>query len=223
AFQGISIFLGALFTLGSSSAIANMISGVILIYTRAFRIGDRVQINDAIGDVVEKSLFVTRIRTPKNVAITIPNATVLSSNVINFSALIRDAGGHLLLHTTVTLGYDTPWRSIHQVLIKAATSTAKILLEPSPFVLQTSLNDYHVSYELNAYTDRPDLMPSIYSELHQNIQDCCNEAGIEILSPGFSAIRDGNHSTIPSDYLPESYASPQFQVHLKEEKIKPDS
>jgi len=218
AFQGVSLFLGALFTLGSSSAIANAIAGVILIYTRAFRIGDIIRLGDTTGEVIEKSLFVTRILTFKREVITIPNAAVLSSNVVNFNAISRESSNHLLLHTTITLGYDIPWRTIHETLIQAATATPGILSEPSPFVLQTGLNDFNVAYELNAYSDCPELMPKVYSDLHQNIQDYCNQAGIEILSPGYSAIRDGNHSTIPSEYLPADYSTPAFQIYRSDHK-----
>lgn len=212
AFQGVSLFLGALLTLGSSSAVSNAIAGIILIYTRAFRIGDMVRIGEMLGEVVEKSLFVTRILTPKKEVITLPNASVLSGNVVNYSAIARESKSHLLLHTTITLGYDIPWRKIHDVLIEAAKATEYIVTDPQPFVLQTSLNDFHVSYELNAYTRHPRLMPRIYSDLHQNIQDYCNQAGIEILSPAFSALRDGNHSTIPANYLPQDYQAPRFQI-----------
>ncbi|HEY9660221.1 MAG TPA: mechanosensitive ion channel domain-containing protein, partial [Allocoleopsis sp.] len=173
AFQGVSLFLGALFTLGSSSAIANAIAGVILIYTRAFQIGDIIQISETIGEVLEKTLFVTRVLTFKKEVITIPNASVLNSNVVNFNAISREFNSYLLLHTTITLGYDVPWRKVHEVLIQAAKATPGITDKPLPFVLQTGLNDFHVSYELNAYSAYPQLMPKIYSELHQHIQDYC--------------------------------------------------
>ncbi|WOD41164.1 mechanosensitive ion channel family protein [Nodosilinea sp. E11] len=212
AFQGISLFLGALLTLGSSSAVANALSGIILIYTRAFQLKDFIRIDDIVGEVEDKSLFVTRVLTPKQETVTIPNASVLNSNVINYSAICRESGGHLLLYTTITLGYDLPWRKVHEVLIEAARATADIVLIPAPFVLQKALNDFNVSYELNAYTASPSKMPEIYSRLHQNIQDHCNAADIEILSPTFSALRDGNHSTIPADYLPADYAAPAFVV-----------
>lgn len=182
AFQGVSLFLGLLISLGSSSAIANMVAGVILIYTRAFKQGDRIKVGDAIGDVLEKTLLVTQLRTIKNVVITIPNSTVLNSQVINYSALAKSETP-LILHTTVTLGYDVPWRKVHETLIAAAYATQHILQNPAPFILQTSLDDFYVSYELNAYTNQPAIMAKIYSELHQNIQDQCNEVGIEILSP----------------------------------------
>jgi small-conductance mechanosensitive channel len=212
AFQGVSIFLGALLTLGSSSAVANALAGIILIYTRAFRIGDFIRIDNIMGEVQDKSLFVTRVLTPRQETVTIPNASVLNSNVTNYSSICREAGGYLVLQTTVTLGYDMPWRKIHEVLIEAALATPNIQATPTPFVLQTSLNDFHVSYTLSAYTAAPNKMPLIYSALHQNIQDHCNAADIEILSPGYTSLRDGNHSTIPANYLPEDYTAPAFGV-----------
>lgn len=210
AFQGISIFIGALFSLGSSSVVGNIVAGIVLTYTRAFQLGDRVQIANTVGDVIEKSLLVTRIKTIKNVEVAIPNSMVLASHIINFSSEAHDRG--LILHTTVTIGYATPWRLIHQTLIKAALATRDILSRPKPFVLQTSLNDSYVSYELNAYTENPQRMADIYSDLHENIQDQCNEAGIEIMSPHYAALRDGNASTIPPDYLPKVYQPPSFKV-----------
>lgn len=166
-FQGISVFIGILFSLGSTSAIANIVAGVVLTYMRPFKIGDRVKIADTMGDIIEKTLLITRVRTIKNVAITIPNAMVLGSHIINFSSSATNRG--LVLHTGVTIGYDVPWRQVHELLISAATMTEHILHDPKPFVLQTSLDDFYVSYELNAHTDQPNSMAKIYSQLHQNI------------------------------------------------------
>lgn len=212
AFQGISVFLGLLLSLGSTSAIANVIGGIILIYTRAFRIGDHIQIGDVIGDLIEKNFLVIRICTPTNKIITIPNSSLLSSNVINFSISSRELNRNLIIQTTITLGYDLPWRKAHKTLIEAALETEHILKEPAPFVLQTSLDNFYISYQLNAYTNQPNLMVIIYSELHQNIQDKCNEAGIEILSPSYTSLRDGNTTTIPQNYLPSDYVAPPFRV-----------
>lgn len=209
-FQGISVFLGILFSLGSSSAISNMVAGVVLTYMRPFKLGDRVKIADTIGDVVEKTLLVTRIRTTKNVDITIPNSMVLGSHIINFSSSSEEKG--LILHTTVTIGYDVQWKKVHELLIAAANETEHIKKDPRPFVLQTSLDDFYVSYELNAYTDKPQMMQKIYSELHSKIQDKFNEAGVEILSPHYSALRDGNQITVPQDYLPKAYQAPPFRI-----------
>lgn len=219
AFKGISIFLGLMFSLGSTSVIANIVSGLILTYMYAFKIGDRIKIGEAFGDVTEKTLLVTRVKTVKNEIITIPNSSVLSGHIINFSTAARN--GNLILHTTITLGYDVPWKKVHETLIRAALDTENVLKEPSPFVLQTGLNDYYVSYELNAFTDQAQKMALTYSGLHQNIQDRCNEAGIEILSPAYSALRDGNPSTIPESYHKEGYEAPPFKIlNVGEEKKK---
>jgi len=208
-FQGISVFLGILFSLGSSSAIANIVAGVVLTYMRPFKIGDRVKIADTTGDIIERTLLVTRVRTIKNVDITIPNSMVLGSHIINFSSSAQDKG--LILHTTITIGYDVPWKKVHELLISAAVETENILKNPEPFVFQTSLDDNYVSYELNVFTNEPSRMGAIYSELHSKIQDRFNEAGVEILSPQYSAVRDGNQTTIPENYLPKEYKAPAFR------------
>ncbi|TFH64692.1 MAG: mechanosensitive ion channel family protein [Candidatus Zixiibacteriota bacterium] len=213
AFKGVSVFLAVLFSLGSTSIVSNIVAGLILTYMRAFDINDRVKIADTVGDVVEKTLLVTRVRTIKNVIITIPNGMVLSSHVINYSSVARDS--ELILHTTVTIGYDAPWRQVHELLIAAALATEHILTDPKPFVFQTSLDDFYVSYEINAYTDTPHSMAKIYSDLHQNIQDGFNEAGVEIMSPHYKALRDGNQTAIPSGNLPEEYVAPPFQVQVR--------
>jgi small-conductance mechanosensitive channel len=210
AFKGVSIFLGVLFSLGSSSALSNIVAGVVLTYTGAFKLGDRVKVSDAVGDVVESNLLITRIRTIKNVDITVPNAMVLASQITNFSSSAQEHG--LILHTTVTIGYDAPWRTVHELLIAAARATENILELPAPFVFQTSLDDFYVSYEINAYTDTPSVMARTYSDLHRNIQETFNEAGVEIMSPHYSSLRDGNMTTIPEAYLPESYMQPSLRV-----------
>ncbi len=196
AFKGVSLFLGVLFSLGSSSAVSNIVAGIVLTYTRAFEVGDRVKIGDAVGDVTERSLLVTRVRTIKNVEVTIPNGAVLAAQVLNYTRLADGPG--LVLNTSVTIGYDAPWRTVHALLTSAAARTENIVAEPAPFVLQTSLDDFFVSYEINAVTRRADLMAATYSALHAQIQDAFNEAGVEIMSPHYASLRDGNESTIPS-------------------------
>jgi small-conductance mechanosensitive channel len=196
AFKGVSVFVGVLLSLGSTAATANLVAGVVLTYMRPFRVGDRVKIADTTGDVLEKTLLVTRIRTIKNEDITVPNAMVLSSHIVNFSSSARDLG--LILYPTVTIGYDTPWRTVHDLLLKAAAATGGIVAEPAPFVLQTALDDSYVRYELNAYTDGPNVMHLTYARLHENIQDAFAAAGVEIMSPRYAALRDGNKATIPT-------------------------
>jgi len=209
-FKGVSVFIGVILSLGSSSIIGNMIAGLVITYMRPFKIGDRIKIGEVTGKVFEKTPFVTRIHTPKKEYITIPNSTIMSSNVVNYSNS-RLQGG-LIVHTTVTIGYDVPWREVHQILINAAKKTANLNMEIAPFVLQTSLDDFYVSYQLNAHTNEPDKQPGIYSELHQNIQDGFNEAGFEIMSPHYRANRDGNALAVPKDHLPEGYCAPGFKV-----------
>ncbi len=195
AFRAVSIFLGILFSLGSASVIGNILAGIILTYMQAFKTGDRVKIGDTFGDVIEKNLLITRIRTIKNEIITIPNSLVTGKHIINYSSNMLQEP--LIIYTSLTLGYDIPWRKIHELLISAARETDGILQAPEPFVLQKSLNDYSITYELNAYTDKPGTMAVLYSELHNKIQDKCREAGVDILSPMYAAVRDGNKSTIP--------------------------
>ncbi|MEL4895730.1 mechanosensitive ion channel family protein [Crocosphaera sp. Alani8] len=211
-FQGISIFVGALFTLGSTAIVGNIVSGIVLIYTRSFQVGDVITANEKTGRVLEKSMLTTRIMTPDNEVITIPNATLLVSDITNYTASIRDQQQPLILKTTITLGYDVPWRKVHETLINAAKDTEEILEDPEPFVLQTSLDDFYVAYTLKAFTNIPEKMGLTYSKLHQSIQDKCNEADIEILSPHYSAIRDGHQITIPENYLPSDYKAPGFRI-----------
>ena len=198
-FQGISVFVGLIVSLGSSTVIGNVIAGLVITYMRPFKLGDRIQLNDTTGNVIEKTPLVTRIKTPKNEVVTIPNSFIMSSHTVNYSASAREYG--LIIHSEVTIGYDVPWRQVHQLLIEAALNTPGVIDDPRPFVLETSLSDWYPVYQINAYIREADKLAQIYSDLHQNIQDRFNEAGIEIMSPHYMAMRDGNESTIPKDDL----------------------
>ena len=198
-FQGISVFVGLIISLGSSTVIGNVIAGLVITYMRPFKLGDRIQLNDTTGTVIEKTPLVTRIKTPKNEVVTIPNSFIMSSHTVNYSASAREYG--LIIHSEVTIGYDVPWRQVHQLLIEAALNTPGVIDDPRPFVLETSLSDWYPVYQINAYIREADKLAQIYSDLHQNIQDRFNEAGIEIMSPHYMAMRDGNESTIPKDDL----------------------
>lgn len=197
-FQGISVFVGLIISLGSSTVIGNIIAGFVITYMRPFKLGDRIKLNETTGNVIEKTPFVTRIRTPKNEVVTIPNSFIMSSHTVNYSASARQFG--LIIHTTVSIGYEIPWRQVHQLLINAARSTPGIQPDPKPFVLETELQDYYPCYQINAYIKDADQLAQIYSDLHQNIQDVFNEAGIEIMSPHYYAERDGSDITIPPEY-----------------------
>ena len=212
-FKGVSVFMGVLFTFGSAGALGNIVAGLVLTYMRAFKIGDRVKIGEVTGDVIEKSILVTRVRTIQNEIISIPNSTVMNNHTINYSSDAPDKG--LIVHTTVTIGYDAPWRQVHQLLTDAALACPLIEKEPAPYVYQTSLDDFYVSYRINAFTREPNKQAAIYSALHANIQDKFNEAGVEIMSPHYKALRDGNATTVPADYLPKDYVQPGFVTEAR--------
>jgi small-conductance mechanosensitive channel len=183
AFKGVSIFAGIVFSLGSSSVVSNLIAGFAMTYRRVFRVGDRVRIGDVVGEVSDIRLQVTHIRTPKNEDVVIPNSSILNGEVTNYSALAHTHG--LILHTTVGIGYETPWRQVEAMLLMAAERTQGLLRDPSPFVLQQALGDFAVTYELNVYCDQPQAMPRLYHELHRSILDVFNEYGIQIMTPAY--------------------------------------
>lgn len=196
-FQGVSVFVGLIVSLGSSTVIGNIIAGFVITYMRAFKQGDRIKLNDTVGNVIEKTAFVTRLRTIKNEIVTIPNSFIMSSQTVNYTSSARTYG--LIIHSEVTIGYDAPWRKVHQLLIDAAKATPGVMPEPAPFVLETALDDFYPVYQINAYIQEANNMTTIYSDLHQNIQDYFDKAGVEIMSPHYTAFRNGNASTIPKE------------------------
>lgn len=198
-FQGISVFVGLVISLGSSTLIANLMAGLVITFMRPFHVGDRIKLNDTVGDIIEKTPLVTRVKTPKNEIVTIPNSHVMSSLTTNYSSSAQEYG--LIIHTDVTFGYEVPWEQVHQLMIQAALATQHIEAEPAPFVLQTKLDDWYVVYQINAYTRHPEKMATIYSDLHQHIQDIFNEAGIEIMSPHFMGVRQAERVFMPDEYL----------------------
>jgi small-conductance mechanosensitive channel len=183
AFKGVSIFLGIVFSLGSSSFIANMIAGYSMTYRRAFKIGELVQIGDVTGVVTAIRLQVTHVRTIKNEEVVIPNSQIIGSHVTNFSALTQSNG--LILHTTVGIGYETPWRQVEGMLLEAARRTPGLMTEPAPFVFHLQLGDFCVTYELNVYCRDALKMRATYTELHRNILDLFNEYGVQIMTPAY--------------------------------------
>lgn len=225
AFKGISIFAGILISLGSTSAISNVIAGTILTYMRPYKIGDWVMIGEVMGVVTEMSFLVTRVHTPKNEEIAISNSIVLGREITNYSNLARKNG--LIIHTSVTIGYGAPWKKVHELLISAALATEWIQPEPAPFVLQTALNDFYVAYQINAYTDvparsdHPQDLQVLYSNLHKNIQDKFNEGGVEIMSPHYYQLRDGNELAVPASYVPRDHVPSALRV-LVDKVTKPE-
>jgi len=216
-FKGFSIFVGALVTLGSTAAINNIISGIVLTYTRAFRVGDRVQIGDQLGDILEKKLFVTRLKTLDNEEVTMPNGMVLGGSITNLSAAQKTKG--LALRVSAGIGYDVDWRQVHELMKKGASQTPGVLSEPEPFVLETELGDFAVSYTLFAHTDDPKRARFTVAQLRRNILDVFNSESIEIMTPSVASLRDGNQPAIPQTYCPKTFSIPGIQVFSHSGKI----
>ncbi|MDR3343754.1 MAG: mechanosensitive ion channel family protein [Treponema sp.] len=185
AFQGISVFVGILFSLGSTSAIGNLVAGIVITYMRPFKLGDRIKINDVTGFVVEKSATVTRIRTHKNEFVTFPNQVILNANITNYNFSTEMAEG-LILHTDVTMEFYIPWRQVHEVMLAAGKKTIYVEETPAPYILQTALDDYYAKYELNVYVKEVSKVPAILSDLHKNLQDGFKEAGLDLTSPSYN-------------------------------------
>ena len=196
AFKGVSVFIGVLLSLGSSSFIANMIAGLTMTYRGAFREGDLVKVGDTVGRVEDIKLMITKLRTAKNESVILPNSNVLNTEVVNYSQLANTEG--LVLHTPVGIGYDTPWRQVEAILVEAASRTAGLKAEPPPFVLQTRLGDFAVEYQLNAYWSGEGSLLKIRSDLHANIQDVFNEHGVQIMSPAYENDPD-TPKVVPKD------------------------
>jgi small-conductance mechanosensitive channel len=188
-FQGISVFLGLIVSFGSSSAIGNLVAGMVITYMRPFVMHDRIKINDIVGNVIERTPIVTRILTIKNEIVTIPNSTIMNSQITNLSESARSKG--LIAYLEVTFSYETPWRQIHQLLLDAAEMTDDVMKEPHPFVLEDAFDDFYVVYQINVYIRDADKLVQIKSNLRQHIQDKFKEAGISITSRHFHSVDKG--------------------------------
>jgi small-conductance mechanosensitive channel len=220
-FQGFSVFVGALVTFGSSGAIGNIIAGITLTYTNAFRIGDLIRIGDTIGFVREKSLLVTRLVTVQNEGVTIPNGNILSGSILNYSSLAATKG--LTLTVNAGIGYDVDWRTVHRLMIEGARRTTYVLQDPPPCVWQTNLGDYAVVYQLRAWTDRADLMLETHSDLRAKVLDEFNRAGVEIMTPSIFAHRDASDLAIPQEQFPDRPAPEGIAVEVKTPASGPSS
>jgi small-conductance mechanosensitive channel len=183
ALKGLSVFAGLLLSLGASSSVANLIAGYLTTFGRVFRVGDLIKVGDVMGQVTQVRLLTTRVRTIRNEEVTIPNATIMSSSVTNYSALAREKG--LILQIEVGIGYGVPWRQVHAMLLEAARRTPGLMTEPAPFVWQRQLGDFAVVYQLNVYKQVAEGLPAAYSALHQNILDVFNEYGVQIMTPAY--------------------------------------
>ena len=210
AFKGVSLFIGILFSLGSSTAVANIVAGYMMTYRRAFRLGDRVRIGDTVGDVIQMRLQVTHLRTPKNEEVVIPNSQILGGEVLNYSSLAQSHG--LLLHTEVGIGYETPWRQVEAMLLEAARRTNGLGTEPQPFVLLKRLGDFAVTYELNAPCVEVKAMNPLYSALHRHILDVFNEYGVQIMTPAYEGDTELPKVVAPKDWFAAPAVAPTAPV-----------
>jgi len=188
AFQGVSVFVGIIFSLGSSTAIGNLVAGLVITYMRPFKIGDRVQIKEITGFVVEKNLMVVRLKTHKNEYVTFPNLTILGSSIINYNTSSDEDEEGLIIFAEITFGYATPWQTVHDILINAALATDHVQKRPKPFVLQTKLDDFYACYQINCYTKDVSKVPAIYTMLYENIQNGFREAGLDMTSSHYRVI-----------------------------------
>ena len=187
-FKGVSVFAGLIITLGSTGIVNQGMSGLVLMYSRALKPGDYVRVGDNEGVVTSLGMLSTKLRTNKREELTLPNAVVVTTTIKNYSRLCADQG--VIVHTSVTIGYDTPWRQVHALLCMAAGRTRGLLPSPPPFVHQTALSDFYVEYQLNAYLAVPERRLSVLSELHGHIVDCFNEYGVQIMSPNYEGDPD---------------------------------
>ncbi|MDR0711039.1 MAG: mechanosensitive ion channel family protein [Prevotellaceae bacterium] len=213
-FKGISVFMGLLLSLGSTSIISNIISGLVITYMSPFREGDRIKMGEHVGDVIEKTALVTRLKTPKNEIITIPNSHIMTAQTVNYSKSAKDYG--LILHVQVTMGYDAPWRRVHELLMEAGAKTLHVLQDPKPFVLQTALDDFYVRYQINVYTAEACKMLEIYSDLYANVQDVFHREGIEMVMPHIASVRDASATLMPKEYIrPGQERTSPFRVSVE--------
>ncbi|UVD80143.1 mechanosensitive ion channel family protein [Myroides albus] len=202
-FQGVSVFAGIMLSLGSTSVIGNLVAGLVITYMRPFKLGDRIKLGEFTGDVLEKTALVTRIKTPKNEVITIPNSNIMTAQTVNYSQSAKEHG--LILYLTIGAGYHVPWQKVHEMLYEVANRTENVLKRQKPFILQDQFRDFYVDYQLNVYIREAKLSAKVYSDLRQHAQDVFAENNIEMVAPhySFNRIVDGEDSTVPPKYVKE--------------------
>jgi len=214
AFKGLSVLLGLMISLGASNLVGQAASGLILTYTRVFRRGEYVRIAEHEGTVTRIGMFATRIRTGLGEELTLSNSLVIGAVTKNYSRAVK--GGGYVLDTVVTIGYDTPWRQVHAMLVEAALRTPSVLAEPAPHVFQTALSDYYPEYRLVCQATQTEPRPRavVLSALHANVQDVFNEYGVQIMSPNYRG-DPATPKTVPKDQwflapakLPEASSEP---------------
>jgi small-conductance mechanosensitive channel len=184
-FKAIGVFAGLMISLGSAGLISQMLSGLVVAYSRALKAGEIVQTGDTYGQVSEVGFLTTKITTPRRELVTIPNTILSGTPVTNYSRLAAAEGA--VVATSVTIGYNAPWRQVHALLQRAAERTPGVRQEPGPWVLQRALSDFAVQYELYAHIDKVEDRIRVLSDLHAAIQDAFNEFGVQIMVPAFES------------------------------------
>jgi small-conductance mechanosensitive channel len=202
AFKGMTILLGVLISIGSSSIISNIVAGYSMTYRRAFALGDRIRVGDTLGDVTERRLLVTHVMTLKNEEVVIPNSIILSSEIVNYSTMAKQDG--VIVSSSVGIGYDTPWRQVESMLLLAAARTEGKKPDSTSFVRQKSLNSFDVTYEVYVFCDKAQKMPALLTELNRQILDVFNEYGVQIMTPSYESDPD-TVKIVPRD---QWYAEP---------------
>ena len=204
-----TVFIGLVVSFSATGSIGNALAGIVVMSWRPYKEGDCVEVGGVYGDIVEVDVMFTRIRTIKNELVHVPNSQVLSTKIVNYSAMPQ-----VIVHYEVTIGYDVPHTRVEELLIQAAHSAPGLLPEPQPFVLIRNLDNNFVAYEINAYTDKPNELTTIYSKLMQEILDTFRDAGVEILSPQHVAIRDST-PTVKLSRQPDPNRSPRTEPSRK--------
>jgi small-conductance mechanosensitive channel len=199
-FRSFSLFVGALVTIGSGGTIGNLLAGILLTYTRAFRVGEVVSIDGVYGKVIERNLLITKLMIMGNELVTIPNSKILTSAVTNYSA--HGQGQSVAMTVTATIGYDVDWRTVHKLLIEGASRTKHIMTEPAPKVLEQAFGNYSVEYHLRAWTNTSEGIFDTHADLRRNILDAFAEAGIEIMTPTILSHRDASEVAVPTEQFP---------------------
>ncbi|MDO3385487.1 mechanosensitive ion channel family protein [Gilvimarinus sp. SDUM040013] len=193
AFKGVSVFIGLIVSLGSAGIVSQLLGGLIVVYSRAFQPGEYVRIGEYEGVVTTVGVLSTKVRTVRKEEITIPNAVLLNASSTNFTRLSKPDG--VIVNTTVTIGYDTPWQQVHQLLLNAGAKTPGVREQPEPHVRQIALSDWYVEYRLLVHIDTPEDRLIVLSDLHQHIQDEFSAAGVQIMSPHF--VGQPEHPVVP--------------------------
>ncbi len=206
AFKGVSVFAGLLLTLGSAGMVNQVMSGLVVVYARMMRPGDIIKVGDVVGEVLELGFLSTKVRTSVGHEISMPNALLVGTSVSNYSRFKSDVGP--VIHTTVTIGYDTPWRQVHALLKMAASRTDGVNHQETPLIIQTALSDWYVTYEIRCVIYAVEKRIIILSNLHAAIQDTFNEYGVQIMSPNFVA-QPEKSVVVPKDSFYLSPAAPK--------------